>query len=94
MGSQENKKKSKIGLLNNELCKMADLPKKMIKYSTPAALLLIALGTALFAVNKTGNNYSIEFEFMTTTLITNGFIVFAEFMIASLLLDILIRKSK
>ncbi len=94
MGSQENKKKSKISLLNNELCKMAELPKKMIKYSTPAALLLISLGTALFAANKISNNYSIEFEFMTTTLITNGFIVFAEFMIASLLLDILIRKSK
>ncbi len=94
MGSQENKKKSKINILNSELCNMAKLPKRMIKYATPAALFLIAIGTALFASNKTSNDYSVEFEFMTTTLITNGFIVFAEFMIASLLLDILIRKYK
>ncbi|PYG87023.1 hypothetical protein LY28_02403 [Ruminiclostridium sufflavum DSM 19573] len=94
MGSSENKKKSKIHLLNIALCNMAELPKQMIKYATPAALFFIALGTALFAANKTSNNFSIEFEFMTTTLITNGFFVFAEFMIASLILDILIRKAK
>lgn len=94
MGSQENKKTSKIHLLNNELCKMAKLPKNMIKYATPATLCIIIIGTFLFATNKTSNNYSIEFEVMTTTLITNGFFVFAEFFIASLILDLLIRKSK
>jgi hypothetical protein len=93
VGSQENKKTSKIHLLNSEICKMAELPKKMIKYATPATLCLIAIGTALFALNKTSNDYSIAFELMTTTLITNGFFVFAEFIIGSLLLDILIRKS-
>ncbi len=94
MGSQENKKASKIHLLNSEFCKMADLSKKIIKYATPATLCLIAIGTALFALNKTSNDFSFEFELMSTTLITNGFFVFAEFIIASLLLDILIRKSK
>lgn len=94
MGSQENKKTSKIHLLNSEFCKMADLPKKIIKYATPVTLCLIAIGTALFALNKNSIDFSFEFELMSTTLITNGFFVFAEFIIASLLLDILIRKSK
>jgi hypothetical protein len=90
--SNDKRKTTKIGLLNSALCNMAELPKKMIKYATPATLCLIALGTALFVANRTSNNFSSVFEFTSTTLITNSFFVFAEFMIASLVIDILIRK--
>jgi len=71
---------------------MPSLSKKMIKYATPATLCLIALGTALFVANRTSNNYSNVSEITSTTLITNSFFVFAEFFIASLVIDILIRK--
>lgn len=93
MSSNENRKTSRMGLLDSALRSMSDLPKKMLKYATPATLCLIALGTALYAVNKTSNNYSSVFEFTTTTLITNSFFVLAEFIIASLVLDIIIRKK-
>ena len=93
MSSNENKKTTRMGLLDSALRSMSDLPKKMLKYATPATLCLIALGTALYVANKTSNNYSSVFEFTTTTLITNSFFVFAEFIIASLVLDILIRKK-
>lgn len=92
MNSKDKRKFSIMGLLSSALCNMADLPKKMLKYSTPAALCLIALGTVLYAINKLGNNYSSVFEFTSTTLITNSFFVLAEFIIASLVIDILIRK--
>ncbi len=93
MSSNENKKTTRMGLLDSALRSMSDLPKKMLKYATPATLCLIALGTALYVANKTSNNYSSVFEFTTTTLITNSFFVFAEFIIASLVLDILIRMK-
>jgi len=92
MSSNEKNKTTKMSILNSALCNMSDLPKKMIKYATPATLCLIALGTALYVANKTSNNYSSVFDFTTTTLITNSFFVFAEFIIASLVIDILIRK--
>lgn len=93
MNSKDKKKFSIINLLGSALCNMADLPKKMLKYSTPATLCLLALGTVLYAINKTGSNYNSVFEFTSTTLITNSFFVFAEFIIASLVIDILIRKK-
>lgn len=93
MNSNEKKKLSKMSLLSSALCNMADLPKNMLKYATPATLCLIVLGTVLYAINKSGNNYSSIFEFTSTTLITNSFFVFAEFIIASLAIDILIRKK-
>jgi hypothetical protein len=92
VNSKDKKKFSIMGLLSSSLCNMAELPKKMLKYSTPAALCLIALGTALYAINKLGSNYSSVFEFTSTSLITNSFFVLAEFIIASLVIDILIRK--
>ncbi len=92
MTSNENKKTTRINLLNSALNNMADLPKKMMKYATPATLCLIALGTALYVANKLSNNYSSVFDFTTTTLITNSFFVFAEFTIASLVIDMLIKK--
>ena len=92
MSSNEKTKTTIMSKLSSALCNMADLPKKMIKYATPATLCLIALGTALFVANKTSINYSSFFEFTSTTLITNSFFVFAEFMIASFVIDILIRK--
>lgn len=92
MSSNEKNRTSKMSILSSALCNMADLPKRMIKYATPATLCLIALGTVLFVVNRTSNNYDSVFEFTTTTLITNSFFVLAEFIIASLVIDILIRK--
>ncbi|MHB8065147.1 MAG: hypothetical protein ACYDG2_21460 [Ruminiclostridium sp.] len=93
MSSNEKKKITKIGLLNSALCNMAELSKKMIKYATPATLCLLALGAALFVANRTSNSYSLVSEITSTTLITNSFFVFAEFIIASLVIDILIRKK-
>jgi hypothetical protein len=93
VSSNENKKTTKMSLLNSALCNMPNLSKKMIKYATPATLCLIALGTALFVANRTSNNYSNLSEITSTTLITNSFFVFAEFFIASLVIDILIRKK-
>lgn len=93
MSSNEKNKATKMSILNSALCNMADLSKNMIKYATPATLCLIALGTFLFVANRTGNNYSSVFEFTSTTLITNSFFVFAEFIIASLVIDIVIRKK-
>ena len=81
-----------MSVLSSALCNMAALPKNMIKYATPATLCLIALGTALYVANKTSNNYSSVFEFTSTTLITNSFFVLGEFMIASFVIDILIKK--
>jgi hypothetical protein len=93
MSSNEKNKTTKLSILSSALCNMADLPKKMIKYATPATLCLIAIGTFLFVANRTSNNYSSVSDFTSTTLITNSFFVFAEFIIASLVIDILIRKK-
>jgi len=92
VSSNEKKKNTKMSLIYSALCNMPSLSKKMIKYATPATLCLIALGTALFVANRTSNNYSNVSEITSTTLITNSFFVFAEFFIASLVIDILIRK--
>ncbi|HEY5586263.1 MAG TPA: hypothetical protein VIK78_17455 [Ruminiclostridium sp.] len=93
MSSNEKNKTTKMNILNSALCNMADLPKKMIKYATPAAFCLIVLGTVLFVVNRTSDNYSSVFDFAWTTLITNGFFVLAEFIIASFVIDILVKKK-
>lgn len=93
MSSNEKNKATKMSILSSALCNMADLPKKMIKYATPATLCLIALGTILFVANRTSNNYSSVSDFTWTTLITNSFFVFSEFIIASLVIDIIIRKK-
>jgi hypothetical protein len=93
MISNEKSKSTIMGKINSALTNMSDLPKKMIKYATPVALFLMALGTALFVANKISNNYSSFFENITTTLITNSFFVLAEFIIASLVMDMLIKKK-
>lgn len=82
-----------IKLMNSAICDMAEFPRKMLKYATPATLALLAIGTVLFVINKTSNNFSSVFEFTTTTLITNSIFVMAEFIIASLVIDIIIKKS-
>lgn len=95
MNSNQKNKTGKISilkLLHSAITEMADLPKKMLKYATPAALTLLATGTALFVFNRTSNHYDSVFEFTTTTLITNSIFVLAEFIIASLVIDILIKK--
>lgn len=95
MSSKQSKKVRKINILklvNSAITDMAELPKKMLKYSTPAALSLLAIGTALFVFNRTSSNYDSFFEFTTTTLITNSIFVLAEFIIASLVIDILIKR--
>jgi len=92
MSSNEKDRITKMSTLNSALCNMADLSKKMIKYATPVAFCLIVLGTALFVANRTGNNYSSFFDFTWTTLITNGFFVLGEFIIASFVIDILVKK--
>ncbi len=81
-----------LKLMNSAICDMAEFPKKMLKYAIPASLALLAIGTVLFVINKTSNNFSSVFEFTTTTLITNSIIVMAEFVIASLVIDIIIKK--
>ncbi len=95
MTGNEKKKAKKydiLHILSSAICDMAAFPKKMIKYATPATLCLIVLGTVLFVSNRTGNDYSSIFEVTTTTLITNSFFVLAEFLIASFVIDILIKK--
>ncbi len=95
MESNENNKVKKINflkILNSAISDMAELPKKMLKYATPASLCLLTIGTALFVSNRTSNDYSSVFEFTTTTLITNSIFVLAEFIIASLVMDIFIKK--
>ncbi len=95
MESKQNERSTKFNvlkLLNSAVCEMAEFPKKMLKYATPATLALLAVATALFVANKTSNNFSSVFEFTTTTLITNCIFVLAEFIIASLAIDIFIRK--
>ena len=93
MISNEKNKTNILSILDSAICNMSGFSKKMLKFATPATLCLIALGTALFVANKISNNYSSVFEFTTTTLITNSFFVFAEFIIASLVIDIIIRKK-
>lgn len=92
MNINEKNKLSRLNILNSALCNMAALSKKMLKYATPATLCLIALGTILFVANRTSNDYSSVFDFTATSLITNSFFVLAEFIIASLVIDILIKK--
>ncbi len=95
MESKENNKTSKLNIfkmMNSAICEMSELSKKILKYATPASLALLAVATALFVANKTSNNFSSVFEFTTTTLITNIIFVMAEFIIASLVIDILIKK--
>lgn len=96
MEGNQNDKIKKINLLqllNSAICNMAELPKKMLKYATPAALGLLAIGTALFVANRTSNDYSSVFEITTTTLITNSIFVLAEFVIASLVIDMIIKRK-
>ena len=49
---QLNNKKSKLNLFKCALGDMADFPKKLLKYSTPVALGLTILGTALYFTIK------------------------------------------
>lgn len=93
MNIKEKNKTTKLHILDSAICNMSGLSKNMIKYATPATLLLIAIGTAMFVANRTSNNYSSVFEFTTTTLITNSFFVLAEFLIASFVIDILNKKK-
>ncbi len=96
MESKQNNKSTKLSvleLIHSAICDMADLPKKMLKYAIPATLVLLAVATAMFVANKTSSNFSSVFEFTTTTLITNTIFVMAEFMIASLVIDILVKKK-
>lgn len=92
--NEKNKTKTMnvLHIINSALCNMADLSKKMLKFATPAAFCLITLGTALFVANRTSTNFSSVFENTSTTLITNSFFVLAEFIIASLVIDILIKR--
>lgn len=92
LGSNEKDKTTKLNILNTAICNMSELSKKMLKYATPIILCLIVVGTVLFVANKISNNYSSVFEFTTTTLITNSFFVLAEFIIASFVIDIIVRK--
>ncbi|MDF2984591.1 MAG: hypothetical protein K0R50_101 [Eubacterium sp.] len=96
MEGKQNNKTTKFNILkvvNSAICEMSEFPKKILKYATPAAITLLAIATALFVANKTSNNFSSVFEFTTTTLITNSIFVLAEFIIASLVIDILIKKK-
>jgi|GEM_PF-1800846 len=93
-GKQTNRstKHNFLKLMNSAISGMAEFPKKMLKYAIPATLALLAVSTALFVINKTSNNFSMVFEYTTTTLITNSIFVMAEFIIASLVIDIIIKK--
>lgn len=96
MEGNQNEKSTKVkilNLVNSAVCDMEELPKKMLKYATPATLAILAIATVLYVANKTSNNFSSVFEFTTTTLISNSIFVLAEFIIASLGIDILIKKK-
>ncbi len=82
-----------LKILNSAIVDMADLPKKMLKYATPITLSLLAVATVLFVQNKTSSNFSSVFDFTTTTLITNSIFVMAEFIIASLVIDMIVKKK-
>ncbi len=93
MNSNQKDKKAKFNMLSSAICNMADLPKKMIKYATPAALLLIILGTVFFIINRTSNSYSIIFDTTAKSFITNSFYLLCEFLIAAFVIDIVIKKK-
>ena len=80
-------------VINSAIVDMADLPKKMLKYATPVTLSLLAVATALFVQNKTSNDFNSVFDFTATTLITNSIFVMAEFIIASLVIDMIVKKK-
>ncbi|EMS71875.1 hypothetical protein [Ruminiclostridium cellobioparum] len=95
MESKEKNKSRRLSILklvNSAICDMEQFPKKMLKYATPATLTVLAIATVLFVANKTSSNFSSVFEFTTTTLISNSIFVLAEFIIASLVIDIIIKK--
>ncbi|WP_024833996.1 hypothetical protein [Ruminiclostridium josui] len=93
MNSNPKDKKSKLSMLSSAICNMADLPKKMIKYATPATLFLIIIGTVFFIINRMSNSYSIIFDSTATSFITNSFYVLCEFLIAAFVIDIVIKKK-
>jgi hypothetical protein len=93
MNSNEKNTKAKLSKISSAICNMADLPKKMIKYSTPFALFLIILGTVFFVINRVSNNYSEVFDFTATSFITNSFYLLCEFLIASFVFDIIIKRK-
>ncbi len=93
MNSNQRDKKAKLSMLSSAICNMADLPKKMIKYATPAAFLLIIIGTVFFITNRMSNNYSSIFDNTATSFIINSFYVLCEFLIAAFVIDIVIKKK-
>ncbi len=93
MNSNQKDKKAKLSMLSSAICNMADLPKKMIKYATPAALLLIILGTVFFIINRMSNSYSSIFDSTARAFIINSFYVLCEFLIAAFVIDIVHKKK-
>ncbi|ACL74920.1 hypothetical protein [Ruminiclostridium cellulolyticum] len=93
MNSNQNDKKAKLSMLKSAIYNMADLPKKMIKYATPIALLLIISGTVFFIINRMSNSYSSIFDKTATSFIINSFYVLCEFLIAAFVIDIVIKRK-
>ena len=74
------------------LGKLDKFPRSILKYGTQAFLLLFAVGTFMVLYNHTMQKFDPYFEFVATSLVKNSFIVFAEVVIGSLIIDYVFKK--
>lgn len=89
MQSNIQKRLEKIAV---EFEKISKLSKLIIKYGTQSFIALFALGTLLIVYNQLFLGFDVGLQFTAISLIKNSFIVFAEVIIGSLLIDYIFKK--
>lgn len=68
------------------------LPKALLKYGSFAFLLLFTIGTILVILNHTILPYNFHFDMVSKELVKTSFIIGAEVVIGSLVMDFVFKR--
>ncbi len=75
-----------------ELGKISTFSRSIMKYGFQAFAAILTLGTLMLAYNQIFLGFDLYFQLTAINLIKNSFIVLAEVIIGSLLIDYILKK--
>lgn len=92
MQPNQSNRTSNIKKLMNAFNNIDKLPKAFLKYGGFAVLVLFTIGTILVILNHTMLPYNSHFDMISKELVKVSFIVGAEVVIGSLVMDFVFKR--
>ncbi len=92
MQSKQSNRTSKIEKIKSAFSRMQKLPKTLIKFGTYTFLGIYIIGTVWVILNNTLLPYDPYFDMVSKEIVKISFIIAAETVIGSLIMDFVFKK--